>query len=111
MTPKAEHSSSAHLLLDTTLFLLGARFSSGPPARLLSVSIVYIFSYHQLTRTDKYGWQSSIALLALVIILTVLLRVIDVRVLRPKRIASANAVTTIDNSNKGVDVTVRVSDS
>lgn len=41
-------------------------------------------------QTDKYGWQSAIALLALVIILTVMLHIIDIRVLRPKRIAAAH---------------------
>lgn len=35
--------------------------------------------------TDKYGWQSSIALWVLVLVMTCTLRFIDVRYLRPKR--------------------------
>ena len=35
--------------------------------------------------TDKYGWQSSIAIWILVLTMTCILRFIDVRYLRPKR--------------------------
>ena len=39
-----------------------------------------------MTRTtDKYGWQSSIAIWIVVLIMTCVLRFIDVRYLRPKR--------------------------
>ena len=39
-----------------------------------------------LTRTiDKYGWQSSIAIWIVVLVMTCVLRFIDVRYLRPKR--------------------------
>ena len=39
-----------------------------------------------LTRTtDKYGWQSSIAIWIVVLAMTCVLRFIDVRYLRPKR--------------------------
>jgi hypothetical protein len=39
-----------------------------------------------LTRTtDKYGWQSSIAIWIVVLTMTCVLRFIDVRYLRPKR--------------------------
>jgi hypothetical protein len=41
---------------------------------------------HTLTRTtDKYGWQSSIAIWIVVLTMTCVLRFIDVRYLRPKR--------------------------
>ncbi|KAK2616998.1 hypothetical protein QQS21_000087 [Conoideocrella luteorostrata] len=39
----------------------------------------------------KYGWQSSIALLTLVIVLAVLLRIVDVKYLKPKRKAALAA--------------------
>jgi hypothetical protein len=42
--------------------------------------------FRTLTRTtDKYGWQSSIAIWIVVLIMTCVLRFIDVRYLRPKR--------------------------
>lgn len=50
-------------------------------------------------RTDKYGWQTSIALWILVLIMTCTLRFIDVRYLRPKREAfDAAAYNRVDPS-------------
>lgn len=47
--------------------------------------------------TDKYGWQSSIALWLLVGLMTATLRYIDVRYLRPKREAfDAAAYNDVD---------------
>jgi len=36
-------------------------------------------------KTDKYGWQSSIAIWIVVLTMTCVLRFVDVRYLRPKR--------------------------
>lgn len=63
-----------------------------------------------LTRTtDKYGWQSSIAIWIVVLIMTCVLRFIDVRYLRPKREAFDAAAyneghpATIEGMNKVAD--------
>ena len=49
-------------------------------------SVSNFSSSRTLTRTtDKYGWQSSIAIWIVVLTMTCVLRFIDVRYLRPKR--------------------------
>jgi hypothetical protein len=80
---KCAHSLSVRPLQATIPSQPGARCWSGQPAKPHTVGAICRLSYKFLLTPlpDKYGWQSAIALAVLVVILTVGLRIVDVRYL------------------------------
>ncbi|KAB8237126.1 hypothetical protein ETB97_010302 [Aspergillus alliaceus] len=97
----------AHICLGTAPLIfawLADLIPQDPEARTLIVGVA-VAGYYAISAWSqvlvwpasqapyyKYGWQSALALLVLVIVMTCILRLIDVRYLLPKRVAFQNAL-------------------